>query len=72
MYEVVSIPSEPGHRFLVNGITVNKFTHTFESVALRDAFSPILPSFEESRICRSRDTSRRAPVSSRFFILSPR
>ncbi|CCD96879.1 hypothetical protein BRAO375_80019 [Bradyrhizobium sp. ORS 375] len=57
MYRVVPVPSEPGHGFLVNGITVNKFPHTFESVAIPGAFSPILPSFEESRIWRRRCAS---------------
>ncbi|CCE00690.1 hypothetical protein BRAS3809_3610002 [Bradyrhizobium sp. STM 3809] len=57
MYRVVPVPSEPGHGFLVNGITVNKFPHTFESGPDRDAFSPILPSFEESRIRRRRCAS---------------
>ncbi|CCD88674.1 Conserved hypothetical protein [Bradyrhizobium sp. ORS 285] len=65
LYRVVPVPSEPGHCFLVNGITVNKFPHTFESVIVRGAFSPILPSFEESRIWRR----RRASDHSRSLLL---
>ncbi|RTL91750.1 MAG: hypothetical protein EKK32_32280 [Bradyrhizobiaceae bacterium] len=60
--EVVSGPSEPGRRFLVNGITVNKFAHPSESVIPRDALSPILPSFEESRFGQGHRPPESQPI----------
>ncbi|CCE05225.1 hypothetical protein BRAS3843_1320026 [Bradyrhizobium sp. STM 3843] len=48
--------NETGRQFLVNGITVNKFTQTVASGSIRGSFSPILPSCRESRVQRIEPT----------------